>query len=95
MPRRGFGGGCEVRISVEIYFWDEEIGFFKSLFVFTERLFIFGKSQKGETMGYPMSAIVGQEEARLALCLLAVNPAVGGVLLIGAEVSVNQCWQEG
>ena len=36
-------------------------------------------------MGYPMSAIVGQEEARLALCLLAVNPAVGGVLLIGGR----------
>ena len=36
-------------------------------------------------MGYPRSAIVGQEEARLALCLLAVNPAVGGVLLIGGR----------
>ena len=85
MPRRGFGGRSEVRISVEIYFWDEGIDFFRVFFVFTERLFLLGKSQKGELMGYPMSAIVGKEEARLALCLMAVNPAVGGVLFIGGR----------
>lgn len=51
MPRRGFGGGCEVRISVEIYFWDEEIGFFKSLFVFTERLFYIWKKSEGRDYG--------------------------------------------
>ena len=59
---------------------------FLRVFLYSQKgFFIFGKSQKGETMGYPMSAIVGQEEARLALCLLAVNPAVGGVLLIGGR----------
>jgi len=32
---------------------------------------------------YPFSAIVGQENAKLALLCVAVNPAIGGVLLSG------------
>jgi protoporphyrin IX magnesium-chelatase (EC 6.6.1.1) len=31
----------------------------------------------------PFTAIVGQEKAKLALLVAAVNPAVGGVLLSG------------
>ncbi|GIU83534.1 MAG: hypothetical protein KatS3mg008_0309 [Acidimicrobiales bacterium] len=32
---------------------------------------------------YPFTAVVGHEEAKLALCLLAVEPRIGGVLLRG------------
>jgi len=32
---------------------------------------------------YPFAAIVGQEKAKLALLAVAVNPAIGGVLLVG------------
>ena len=28
---------------------------------------------------YPFSAIVGQDDMKLALCLIAVQPAIGGV----------------
>jgi magnesium chelatase subunit I len=36
-----------------------------------------------DTPAYPFMAIVGQMEMRIALLLAVVNPAVGGVLLIG------------
>lgn len=36
-----------------------------------------------ETLPYPFLAIVGQIEMRVALLLAVINPAVGGVLLIG------------
>ena len=32
---------------------------------------------------YPFSAIVGQEEMKLALCLTAIDPSLGGVLVFG------------
>ena len=32
---------------------------------------------------YPFSAIVGQDDMKLALCLIAVQPAIGGVLIYG------------
>lgn len=32
---------------------------------------------------YPFSAIVGQDDMKLALCLVAVQPAIGGVLIYG------------
>lgn len=35
------------------------------------------------SMPYPFSAIVGQEEMKLSLQLAAVDPAIGGVLLLG------------
>ncbi len=34
---------------------------------------------------YPFAAVVGQDEARLALILAAINPRVGGVLLSGPK----------
>jgi magnesium chelatase subunit I len=34
-------------------------------------------------VAYPFSAIVGQEEMRLALLLAAVDPSIGGVLVLG------------
>lgn len=36
-----------------------------------------------EPLPFPFLAIVGQFEMRLALCLNLINPAIGGVLLIG------------
>jgi Mg-chelatase subunit ChlI len=33
--------------------------------------------------GFPFSAVVGQDEAKLALLLAAAEPAIGGVLLRG------------
>lgn len=33
--------------------------------------------------GYPFAAIVGQEDMKLALCLNAVQPHIGGVLILG------------
>ena len=38
---------------------------------------------------YPFSAIVGQEEAKTALLLNYINPAIGGVLLIGKKGSAK------
>ncbi|MBQ6650524.1 MAG: AAA family ATPase [Atopobiaceae bacterium] len=32
---------------------------------------------------YPLSAIVGQDDMKLALCLVSVQPAIGGVLIYG------------
>lgn len=36
-----------------------------------------------EVLPYPFLAIVGQQEMKLALLLAVINPAVGGVLLVG------------
>ena len=36
-------------------------------------------------MTYPFTAIVGQDDARLALLLCAVNPRIGGVVLSGEK----------
>ena len=36
-------------------------------------------------MTYPFTAVVGQDEARLALLLCAVNPRIGGVVLSGEK----------
>jgi len=42
-----------------------------------------GDSGIAEVLPYPFLALVGQREMKLALILSLVNPAVGGVLLIG------------
>jgi magnesium chelatase subunit I len=42
-----------------------------------------GDSGIAETLPFPFLAIVGQLEMKLALLLALVNPAIGGVLLIG------------
>jgi len=34
---------------------------------------------------YPFTAIVGQEQMKLALVLNAINPAIGGVLIRGEQ----------
>src|SRR5687767_9722079 len=36
-----------------------------------------------ETRPFPFLAMVGQHEMRIALMLAVINPAIGGVLLIG------------
>ena len=36
-------------------------------------------------MIYPFTAVVGQDETKLALLLCAVNPRIGGVLLSGEK----------
>ena len=36
-----------------------------------------------EVLPYPFLALVGQIEMKLALCLTIINPAIGGVLLVG------------
>ncbi len=36
-----------------------------------------------EALPFPFLALVGQQEMKLALCLTLINPAIGGVLLIG------------
>ncbi|WP_278312842.1 VWA domain-containing protein [Lolliginicoccus levis] len=41
--------------------------------------------EPGDTPGYPFSAIVGQDQLRLALILCAINPAIGGVLVRGEK----------
>jgi Tfp pilus assembly pilus retraction ATPase PilT len=42
-----------------------------------------GDSGLAESLPFPFLALVGQMEMKLALILSLVNPAVGGVLLIG------------
>jgi magnesium chelatase subunit I len=44
-----------------------------------------GDSGLAENLPFPFLAIVGQQEMKLALLLTLINPAVGGVLLIGAR----------
>ena len=36
-------------------------------------------------MLYPFTAIVGQDEMKLALLLNAINPSIGGVLIEGEK----------
>ena len=36
-------------------------------------------------MLYPFTAIVGQDEMKLALLLNAINPSIGGVLIAGEK----------
>ncbi len=43
------------------------------------------KAASDEPPGYPFSAIVGQEQLRLALLLCAVHPGIGGVLVRGEK----------
>lgn len=38
-----------------------------------------------ETILYPFSAIVGQDDLKKALLLCAINPAIGGVLIKGEK----------
>ncbi|MFH1137635.1 MAG: VWA domain-containing protein [Pseudomonadota bacterium] len=39
----------------------------------------------GRPLGYPFAALVGQEDMKKALLLLAVDPDLGGVLLVGRK----------
>ncbi|WQD12393.1 MAG: hypothetical protein U1U88_000288 [Lawsonella clevelandensis] len=38
---------------------------------------------------YPFAAIVGQQQMREALCLLAIDPRIGGVVIRGAKGSAK------
>lgn len=42
-----------------------------------------GDSGRAESLPFPFLALVGQPEMKLALTLALINPAIGGVLLIG------------
>ena len=46
-----------------------------------------GNSKNFTTPIFPFTAIVGQEEMKLALQLNVIDPKIGGVLIIGAEVT--------
>ena len=41
---------------------------------------------------FPFAAIIGQDEAKLALLLAAINPRVGGVLLSGPRARGRRRW---
>ena len=43
------------------------------------------RGDRGVQLGYPFSAIVGQDQLRLALVLCAVRPEIGGVLIRGEK----------
>ena len=47
--------------------------------------FVTAPLQRATVTPYPFTAVVAQEEARLALLLAAINPRVGGVLLSGPK----------
>ncbi len=47
------------------------------------------------TRRFPFSAVVGQDEARLALLLAAIDPAIGGVLLRGDKGSAKSTLARG
>jgi magnesium chelatase subunit I len=44
-----------------------------------------GDAGHAESLPFPFLALVGQEEMKLALLLTLINPAIGGVLLIGSR----------
>lgn len=41
------------------------------------------RSVRADSGGFPFSAIVGQEDMKLALMLAAIDPSIGGVLVLG------------
>ncbi len=43
------------------------------------------KKLKSDRVYYPFTAIVGQENIKLALLLNSINPAIGGVLIKGEK----------
>ncbi|MGH9112523.1 MAG: ATP-binding protein, partial [Acidimicrobiales bacterium] len=55
-----------------------------------------GDAGRGDpTRRFPFSAVVGQDEARLALLLAAIDPAIGGVLLRGDKGSAKSTLARG
>ena len=52
------------------------------------------KTQDGEKSKtipiFPFTAIVGQDEMKLALQLNVIDPKIGGVIIMGTEELVNQ-----
>ena len=43
-------------------------------------------------LNFPFTAVVGQTHVKLALTLLAIDPAIGGVLVSGPVVVPNLPW---
>lgn len=41
--------------------------------------------RRAQSVAYPFAAVVGQDEAKLAVLLAAINPRIGGVLLCGPK----------
>ena len=42
------------------------------------------------TKNFPFSAIVGQEQMKMAMILTAIDPTIGGVLVLAIEVLANR-----